>query len=107
MDRPQIKTAPAAAGRASIWKNYLLLIYTVAAFGAILIVAEAIISNHNARLDLTPGRRFSLSEFDRRVLGGLEHNVKVMAFVRVEDPTYLDLSDIAVSGRRVHSPPDA
>jgi len=93
VDRPAIEPLPAVS-RVSIWKSYLILLYTVAVFGAILIAAQAIISTHNTRWDLTPGRRFSLSEFDRRVLSGLNQSVKVMAFVRVEDPSYLDLADL-------------
>ena len=33
----------------------------------------------------TPNKRYSLSDFDKRVLDGLKHPVKVMAFVRTED----------------------
>ncbi len=93
MDRPPLEK-PAASGRVALWTNYLLLLYTVVAFAAVLIVADMIVSNHNLRWDLTPGKRFSLSEFDRRVLSGLTHNVKVMAFVRTEDPAYLELADL-------------
>lgn len=80
--------------RRSIWINYAVLLYTVVAFGAVLIVANAIISTFNIRWDLTPQKQFSLSDFDKRVLGGLTHNVKVMAFVRTEDPAYLQLADL-------------
>ena len=93
MDRPPLDSGPASA-RWSLWKNYLVLLFTVAAFGAMLMVAYAIVSTHNLRWDLTPTKRFSLSEFDKRVLGGLTHNVKVMAFVRTEDPAYIELSDL-------------
>ncbi|MGH7812865.1 MAG: Gldg family protein [Candidatus Binataceae bacterium] len=93
MDRPQVGER-AVGGSASIWKNYAILIYTAIAFAAVLIAAGAIADQHNIRWDLTPGRQYSLSQFDQRVLAGLTHNVKVMAFVRVEDPTYLDLSNL-------------
>lgn len=95
MDRPPLnEPAPAPARRGSIWANYLVLLYTVVAFGAVLIIANAIIATRNIRWDLTPGKRYSLSEFDQRVLSGLNHNVKVMAFVRTEDPAYLELADL-------------
>ncbi|MDB5107314.1 MAG: putative ABC-type uncharacterized transport system involved in gliding motility auxiliary [Candidatus Binatus sp.] len=94
MDRPPLETTAPSDRPRSIWSNYLLLIYTVIAFAAVLFVANAIITNHNARWDLTPQKRFSLSEFDKRVLSGLTHNVKVMAFVRTEDPAYLELADL-------------
>jgi hypothetical protein len=91
MDRPEIKR-PSARG--SLLRNYAVLIYTVLALAGVLIVANAIIIHHNVRFDLTPGKRFSLSEFDKRVLGGLHNNVKVMAFIRTEDPSYLDLANL-------------
>ncbi|HEV2170854.1 MAG TPA: hypothetical protein VGR40_07895, partial [Candidatus Binatus sp.] len=56
--------------RRSIWANYAVLLYTVIAFGAMLIVANAIVSTRNVRWDLTPTKQFSLSDFDKRVLGG-------------------------------------
>lgn len=93
MDRPALKNSSTAARR-SIWMNYAVLFYTVIAFGAVLFVANAIISTQNIRWDLTPSKRFSLSDFDKRVLGGLTHSVKVMAFVRTEDPAYLELADL-------------
>jgi ABC-type uncharacterized transport system involved in gliding motility auxiliary subunit len=91
MDRPQVEQVPT---RGSLIKNYLLLIYTAVALAAVLILLNAIVSRHNVRWDLTPNQRYSLSEFDRRVLGGLTHPVKVMAFVRTEDPAYLQLAEL-------------
>ncbi len=93
MDRPALIDS-SAPGRRSIWTSYAVLLYTVIAFGAVLFVANAIISTFNIRWDLTPQKRYSLSDFDKRVLGGLTHNVKVMAFVRTEDPAYLELADL-------------
>ena len=93
MDGPALKDS-SPAERRSIWTNYAVLFYTVIAFGAVLFVANAIISTFNIRWDLTPQKQFSLSDFDKRVLGGLTHNVKVMAFVRTEDPAYLELADL-------------
>jgi hypothetical protein len=91
MDRPPVEKVPT---RGSLITGYLLLIYTAIAFAAVLIIANAIISNHNVRWDLTPNQRYSLSDFDKRVLGGLTHPVKVMAFVRTEDPAYLELAEL-------------
>ncbi|HTR60911.1 MAG TPA: Gldg family protein [Candidatus Binataceae bacterium] len=91
MDRPPLEQE---ATRGSLVKNFLLLIYTAAALAAVLVLANAIISRHNVRWDLTPNQRYSLSDFDKRVLGGLSHPVKVMAFVRTEDPAYLQLAEL-------------
>ena len=93
MDRPQVTNA-SGGGRVSLWKNYLILVYTAVALAALLGVINSIISIHNIKWDLTPEKRFSLSDFDKRVLGGLTHPVKVMAFVRTEDPAYLELADL-------------
>ena len=93
MDGPPLKDQ-SAAERRSIWMNYAVLFYTVIAFAAVLFAANGIISTFNIRWDLTPQKQFSLSDFDKRVLGGLTHNVKVMAFVRTEDPAYLELADL-------------
>ena len=91
MDRPEVTPEPA---QGSLFRNYFLLIYTALVFAAVLVLLNAIITNHNVRWDLTPNQRYSLSEFDKRVLGGLTHPVKVMAFVRTEDPAYLELAEL-------------
>ena len=93
MDGPALKDS-SAAERRSIWANYAVLLYTAIAFAAVLFVANGIISTFNIRWDLTPQKQFSLSDFDKRVLAGLTHPVKVMAFVRTEDPAYLELADL-------------
>jgi len=92
VDRPEVTSQPEARG--SIWRNYAILIYTVVALAAVLILLNMIITEHNVRFDLTPNKKYSLSDFDKRVLGGLTHPVKVMAFVRTEDPAYLELADL-------------
>lgn len=89
MDRQEV-----AKGRFALWKNYILLVYTAAALAVLLGVVNLIIFDHNVRWDLTPNKRYSLSEFDKHVLGGLNHPVKVMAFVRTEDPAYLELAEL-------------
>ena len=105
VDGPPLKDTPAAERR-SIWLNYAVLFYTVVAFAAMLFVANAIISTFNIRWDLTPQKQFSLSDFDKRVLAGLTHNVKVMAFVRTEDPAYLELADLLFQAAAYTPAPD-
>lgn len=89
MDRQEVKS-----GRSALWKNYVVLVYTALALAVLLGVANLIIFDHNLRWDLTPNKRYSLSEFDKRVLGNLKHPVKVMAFVRTEDASYLELAEL-------------
>ena len=50
MDGPALKDS-SAAERRSIWMNFAVLLYTVIAFGAVLFVANAIISTFNIRWD--------------------------------------------------------
>jgi ABC-2 type transport system permease protein len=91
VDRPQIA---AVSGRAALWRNYALLAYTAIALAALMVVANLIIFDHNVRFDLTPTKRFTLSGFDQRVLDNLDHDVKVMCFMRSEDPEYKELADL-------------
>jgi gliding motility-associatede transport system auxiliary component len=83
-----------ARRRLRLAANWALMVYTAAALAVLLGAANLIIFDHNVRWDLTPGRRYSLSGFDKRVLSSLSHNVTVMAFVRTEDPSYLKLADL-------------
>ncbi len=53
---------------------------------ACLIMAEVLIYRHNVRLDLTPEQRYTLSKHSERILDSLAHDVKVLAFLRREDP---------------------
>ena len=41
-----------------------------------------------------PNKRYSLSDFDKRVLDGVKQPIKVMGFIRTEDPAYLELADL-------------
>jgi hypothetical protein len=91
MDRKEINAAPRRRG---LWLNWIVVIYTALALAALFSIANLIIFDHNIRWDLTPNKRYSLSDFDKRVLDGLKQPVKVMAFVRVEDASYLQLADL-------------
>ncbi len=93
MDRPPLESA-ASPGRGSLWWNYALLAYTAVALAALMAVLNLIIFDHNLRLDLTPTKRFTLSGFDRRVLDNLTKDVKVMCFIRSEDPEYKELEEL-------------
>lgn len=95
MDRPEISRDSGKGRRFGVWRNYALLVYTAIALWTLLVIVNAIVRDHSIRWDLTPQQRFSLSEFDRRVLDSLQHDVKVMAFVRTEDvPAFKELSNM-------------
>jgi len=52
----------------------------------IFLLGQAILDGRAWRLDLTPERRYTLSERARTVLGTLEADVRVLAFLRAQDP---------------------
>lgn len=91
MDRPPLTRS---SGRAALWTSYALMLYTAVALAGVLIVANLILYDHNVRFDLTPNKRFTLSDFDKKVLTNLKSPIKVMAFVRTEDPSYIELEEL-------------
>jgi ABC-type uncharacterized transport system involved in gliding motility auxiliary subunit len=94
MDKTENRSIAAPALRRALFGNYMLLIYTALALAGVLTVINLVIFDHNVRFDLTPTKRFTLSDFDRHVLAGVTNDVKVMCFIRTEDPVYLELEDI-------------
>ena len=54
----------------------------------------ALTYRHNVRVDLTPERRYTLSTHARKILGGLERDIHVTAFVRSEDPRTPGIKDL-------------
>jgi ABC-type uncharacterized transport system involved in gliding motility auxiliary subunit len=75
-------------------RNYLKL--TLAALGLVgtLVMVEAIVTNHNYRVDLTPEKRFTLSDHARKVVSGLARDVHVTAMLRSDRPDNLFIEDI-------------
>jgi len=61
---------------------------------------------HTLRIDLTPERTYTLSPHAQRILGGLDREVRVTAFVRSADPRTPFLKDllwrVVNASRRVH-----
>jgi ABC-type uncharacterized transport system involved in gliding motility auxiliary subunit len=55
-------------------------------FLAVVVVVEALAIRHNVRVDLTEGRRHSLSTQSINLLGSLDKEVNVVAFYRTDDP---------------------
>jgi len=90
VDRQAVARTPSRTG---LWVSYVVLVWTAVALAVVLGLANLIIFDHNVRWDLTPNKRFSLSDFDRNVLTSLTHDVKVMAFIRTEDPVYHELDE--------------
>lgn len=55
-------------------------------FLAVVVVVEALAIRHNVRVDLTEGRRHSLSDQSIKLLRSLEKEVHAVAFYRTDEP---------------------
>jgi gliding motility-associatede transport system auxiliary component len=58
----------------------------IPALVGIFFLGQALLDARSWRLDLTPGRRYTLSGHARQVLGNLDRDVRVLAFLRSQDP---------------------
>ncbi|HSD10435.1 MAG TPA: DUF4350 domain-containing protein [Candidatus Binatia bacterium] len=76
------------------FKNYGLLLLNVLGVVALFSICEAISYRHNFRLDLTPGKFFTLSQHSLRILDGVNRDVKVLAFLGREDARNNYLRDL-------------
>lgn len=63
-------------------------------FLAIVVVVEALAIRHNVRVDLTEGRRHSLSDQSIRLVRSLEKDVHAIAFYRTDEPGRAAAQDI-------------
>ncbi len=81
-----------------------LIVGTIGLVGCAGIIV-ALTYRHTARIDLSPERRYTLSRHSREILGALDRDVHVTAFVRSEDPRTPFLKDllwrVANASRRV------
>ena len=64
----------------------LRIALAVPALVGIFFVGQAILDRRAIRLDLTPERRYTLSDHARKILDGLPADVRVVAFLRSQDP---------------------
>jgi ABC-type uncharacterized transport system involved in gliding motility auxiliary subunit len=60
----------------------------------IFLLGQAILDRRALRLDLTPEARYTLSDQARKILDGLPAEVRVMAFLRAQDPRNLLIEDL-------------
>jgi ABC-type uncharacterized transport system involved in gliding motility auxiliary subunit len=75
-------------------RNYGHLLLNALGLLSCLVMAEVLIYRHNLRLDLTPEHRYTLSKHTEQILDSLNRSVKVLAFVRREDPRNQYLRDL-------------
>ena len=81
-------------------RHWLLLLVATVGLAGSLFMAQVILSHHNWRIDLTPEKRFTLSEHARKVLAGLDRDVQIIAFLRSDDARNSEIEDLL---RRVHN----
>jgi gliding motility-associatede transport system auxiliary component len=76
------------------WAHWALLLTATAGLAATLGMLQLILSHYTWRIDLTPEKRFTLSEHARRVLKGLDRDVHVIAFLRSDDARNAEIEDL-------------
>ncbi|MGH7895685.1 MAG: GldG family protein [Candidatus Binatia bacterium] len=64
------------------------------ALAAIFLLGQGVLDRHGWRLDLTPERRYTLSDHGERVLATLPADVRILAFLRSQDPRNLAIRDL-------------
>lgn len=75
-------------------RNTLKLIIGAVGFFALLVAIQAILANHNSRIDLTPQKKFSLSERTEKIVQELKKDVEVKAFINPDRPENFFLEDL-------------
>jgi ABC-type uncharacterized transport system involved in gliding motility auxiliary subunit len=78
----------------SAWGERLRIGLAVPALVAIFLCGQAILDARGWRLDLTPERRYTLSDHARKILDALPADVRVLAFLRSQDPRNLAIRDL-------------
>jgi ABC-type uncharacterized transport system involved in gliding motility auxiliary subunit len=79
----------------------LRIVLAVPALLGIFAFGQAILDRRAIRLDLTPERRYTLSDHARKVLDTLPADVRILAFLRSQDPRNPAIDDLLrqVGGR--------
>ncbi len=72
----------------------LRVVAAIPALIAIFLLGQGALDRHAWRLDLTPERRYTLSDHASRVLGALGSDVRILAFLRSQDPRNLVIRDL-------------
>ncbi len=72
----------------------LRVIAAVPALAAIFLLGQGVLDRAGWRLDLTPERRYTLSDHAERVLDALQSDVRILGFLRSQDPRNLLIRDL-------------
>jgi ABC-type uncharacterized transport system involved in gliding motility auxiliary subunit len=73
----------------------------VPALAGIFLLGQSLLDARGWRVDLTPERRYTLSPHARQVLAGLDREVRVLAFLRSQDPRNPRIDDLLRQVRTV------
>jgi len=76
------------------WSQWALVLTGTLGLAATLIMVQMILSHYTWRIDLTPEKRFTLSDHARQVLKGLDHDVRIIAFLRSDDARNPEIEDL-------------
>lgn len=72
----------------------LRVVLAVPALLGVFALGEAILDHRSIRLDLTPERRYTLSDQAGKILDGLPADVRVVGFLRAQDPRNPAIHDL-------------
>jgi ABC-type uncharacterized transport system involved in gliding motility auxiliary subunit len=72
----------------------LRVLAAIPALVAIFFLGQGLLDRGGWRLDLTAERRYTLSDHARRVLGSLEQDVRILGFLRSQDPRNVGIRDL-------------
>ncbi len=72
----------------------LRVVAALPALVAIFFLGQGVLDAHGWRLDLTPERRYTLSDHAERVLAALPADIRILAFLRSQDPRNVVIRDL-------------
>jgi len=72
----------------------LRVVLAVPALLGIFLLGQAILDRRTVRLDLTPGQRYTLSDQGEKILDGLPADVRILGFLRSQDPRNPAIRDL-------------
>jgi ABC-type uncharacterized transport system involved in gliding motility auxiliary subunit len=75
-------------------RQWLLVIVGMAGLLGTLTMTQVLVARRGWRLDLTEGRQYVLSDYARRILGELDRDIRVTAFLRDNDPRNGEIEDL-------------
>ncbi|MGE0826066.1 MAG: GldG family protein [Candidatus Binatia bacterium] len=75
-------------------RNIIKLILGTFGCFAVLLAVQAILTNHNRRLDLTPEKKFTLSPRTEKIVSNLKKDVQAIAFINSDRPENFFVEDM-------------